>query len=90
MTKMKKDWSCDLEAQEYAEDKDLLIQDAIKAVEETEKDFYVNLVTPANFGHPDHYLVPILQDRFNGAITTRFVDQCGCGGFVLRVTKKSS
>ena len=68
----------------------MLIKDAIKAVEETAEETSVNLVTPAVYGHPDDYLVPILESTFHEEITTKFIDQCGCGGYVLRVKKKSS
>jgi len=82
-----KDWSCDLEAEVYVQDKELLIKDAIKAIEETGDEHFVNLVTPAELGHPDGYLVPILKRTFGDNLSAKFVDQCGCGGFVLKVSK---
>lgn len=84
---MDKDWSMDLEHNEYEFDKDLIIEDGIKAVEETAPGYYVNLVTSNNFGDPEEYLTPLLHEKFGDAINTKFIDQCGCGGYVLRVWK---
>lgn len=84
----RKDWSCGMETEEYEEDIELLKKDAISAIEETGKGFFVNLVTPANHGNPDEYLVPILKKHFGDSIDTKFVDQCGCGGYVLKVKRK--
>ena len=33
-------------------DLELVVRDAIEAVEETAKGYYVNVVTPSNFGNP--------------------------------------
>lgn len=81
-----KSWSCALEHGEYEQDKDLVIKEGIDAVNETEKGYHVNLVTPATFGNPDLYLTTILKEKFGGAINVEFIDQCGCGGYVLRVS----
>jgi len=85
---IEKDWSCGMETEDYEKDMELLITDAFKAVEETGEGYFVNLVTPAIHGSPEQYLVPVLINRFGSTITTKFVDQCGCGGYVLKVTKK--
>jgi putative CGCGG family rSAM target protein len=84
---MEKDWSMDLEHNEYEFDKNLIMEDGIKAVEETAPGYYVNLVTSNNFGDPEEYLTPLLIEKFGDAIQTKFIDQCGCGGYVLRVWK---
>ncbi|MCD8510994.1 MAG: CGCGG family rSAM-modified RiPP protein [Bacillus sp. (in: Bacteria)] len=84
---MGKSWSASLEHGEYAEDKELVIQHSIEAVEETEAGTYVNLVTPDNFGNPEEYLNPVLVERFGDGITAKYISQCGCGGYVLRVYK---
>ena len=47
----------------------------------------MNVVTPSNFGNPDDYLTAALEGYFKEAITTKFIDQCGCGGYVLLVCK---
>lgn len=82
-----KNWSMDLEHNEYEFDKELIIEDGLKAVEETAPGYYVNLVTSNNFGNPDQYLTPLLIERFADTIKIKFIDQCGCGGYVLRVWK---
>jgi putative CGCGG family rSAM target protein len=84
---MDKNWSISLEHEEYSMDMDLVIKDGIEAVEKTGKGFYVNLVTPASFGNPDDYLEEALMKYFGSGIEMKFIDQCGCGGYVLRVWK---
>lgn len=86
---MEKNWSISLEHDEYEKNKDLVVKDAIDAVKQTSKGHYVNLVTPANFGNPNEYLADPLHSYFKDKICTKFIDQCGCGGYVLRVWKNS-
>ncbi|HYK75122.1 MAG TPA: CGCGG family rSAM-modified RiPP protein [Pseudoneobacillus sp.] len=85
---MNKDWTKDLEHDEYEHDIDLIITDAIEAVKRTERGFYVNLVTSHHFGNPIHYLHPLLEVLFKDSISIKFISQCGCGGYVLRVWKR--
>lgn len=82
-----KNWSISLEHEEYEHNRDLVIGDAIDAVKETAKGFYVNVVTPAAFGNPDEYLTTELLLEFGNEIDVKYIDQCGCGGHVLRVWK---
>lgn len=84
---VEKCWSIDLEHDEYESNQAMIIEDGIKAVEETDIGYYVNLVTSANFGNPDLYLTPHLKKRFDNRIQAKFINQCGCGGYVLRVWK---
>lgn len=84
-----KDHSVGLEHDEYAHNIDLVIQDAIKAVANTGVGYYVNVVTPDTFGNPMHYLTSILDEHFQDSIRYQYIDQCGCGGYVLRVWKLS-
>jgi putative CGCGG family rSAM target protein len=84
---MDKNWSMNLEEPEYEEDINLLIEEAIDAVRQTEQGFYVNLVTPKVFGNPKEYLASLLDDVFNESIHHKYIDQCGCGGYVYRVWK---
>ncbi|MDF2854596.1 MAG: putative rSAM target protein family [Neobacillus sp.] len=84
---MDRDWTMDLEHDEYEQDIDLIINDALKAVEETNVGCYVNLVTAATFGSPVDYLNPLLNEVFKNKINVKYIDQCGCGGYVLRVWK---
>jgi putative CGCGG family rSAM target protein len=84
-----KNWSISLEHEEYVMNMELVITDAIKAVEKTGKGYYVNVVSPASFGNPDDYLAAALLTHFGSSIEMKFIDQCGCGGYVLRVWKNN-
>ncbi|MBS4214485.1 MULTISPECIES: CGCGG family putative rSAM-modified RiPP protein [Neobacillus] len=85
---MEKNWSISLEHEDYEHDKELVIVDAIDAVQQTAKGYYVNVVTPAVFGNPDEYLTKELFSKFGAEIDVMFIDQCGCGGYVFRVWKR--
>lgn len=85
---IKKDWSCAMESEEYMDNIDLTIKDSLIAVEDTAQGYYVNLVTHESLGNPDSFLIPTLEEKYGDNIEIRFIDQCGCGGYVLRVTKK--
>ncbi|MFT4414094.1 CGCGG family rSAM-modified RiPP protein [Fredinandcohnia humi] len=85
---MKKDWSIDLEHGDYERNISLVIEDGLKAIHVTESGYYVNLVTPAVFGNPVHYMTDPILNRFQSGVTLKFIDQCGCGGYVLRAWKK--
>ncbi len=84
---MKGNWSINLELEEYVSDRELILKDAIQAIIDTETGCYVNLAVAENHGNPDAYLLPVLQNRFGNKVNVRFIDQCGCGGYVYRVTK---
>lgn len=84
---MDKDWTKDLEHDEYQFDIDLIINDALQAVEDTNKGKFVNLVTASQFGNPADYLKPLIEGLYPGKVKIKYIDQCGCGGYVLRVWK---
>lgn len=84
---MEQNWSISLEHGNYASDLELLISDAMAAVSQTAKGYYVNIVTPAELGYPDNYLTEALLIYFGNKADTQFINQCGCGGYVLRVWK---
>jgi putative CGCGG family rSAM target protein len=84
---MDKDWTKDLEHDEYEEDIDLILKDALQAVEDTKEGCFVNLVTSEAFGNPVDYLQPLLEKMYTNKVKIKFIDQCGCGGYVLRVWK---
>jgi putative CGCGG family rSAM target protein len=86
---MDTNWSISLEHDDYERNLELVVQDAIEAVERTTKGFYVNLVTPAAHGNPEDYLAGALISYFHQDIQTKYIDQCGCGGFVFRVWKNN-
>lgn len=76
-------WSANLEDPEHADDRDLVVEEALDAVRATTSGTHVNLVTHGEQGHPEEYLYPILHEEFDA--TVEYVDQCGCGGHVTRV-----
>ncbi|MFC7098919.1 CGCGG family rSAM-modified RiPP protein [Halobaculum marinum] len=82
-------WSAKLEEPRHADDEALVCEEAIDAVERTTVGVHVNLVTHGDLGHPETYLYPALSDRFGDDVDWTFVDRCGCGGYVTRVTKES-
>ncbi len=82
-----KDWSASLEHDEYAGDRDLVIRHALEAIDETADGCYVNLVTPNVFGNPVDYLSELIREKYGDTVSAKFIDQCGCGGYVLRVFK---
>ncbi|WP_256815824.1 hypothetical protein [Cytobacillus sp. Bac17] len=53
---MEKNWSVSLEHGEYVNNLGLLINDAMEAVSQTAKGYYVNIVTPGKLENPDDYL----------------------------------
>jgi putative CGCGG family rSAM target protein len=77
-------WSATLEGPEHAADRNLVVEEAIEAVERTASGVHVNLVTHGDHGHPSSYLYPVLTERFDD-VEIEYVDQCGCGGHVTRV-----
>lgn len=84
---MGKNWSVNLETEDYMLDRDLVVDDSIQAILDTQPGYFVNLAVAENHGNPDNYLIPVLQERFGDKVDIRFIDQCGCGGYVYRVTR---
>lgn len=76
-------WSANLEQPEHAEDRQLVLEQAIDAIEHTTSGNHVNLVTHGEHGHPETYLYDALEDHFDG-VDLEYVQQCGCGGHVTR------
>ncbi|MEF8881202.1 MAG: CGCGG family rSAM-modified RiPP protein [Halapricum sp.] len=77
-------WSANLENPEHAEDRGLVVAQAIDAVRHTAPGNHVNLVTHGNHGHPEEYLFETLGERYSG-VEIAYVKRCGCGGHVTRV-----
>lgn len=76
-------WSANLEKPHHGESQTLVVDEALDAVTQTASGCHVNLVTHTNHGHPSEYLYDELDERFDYAY--EYVDQCGCGGHVVRV-----
>lgn len=77
-------WSANLEQPEHADNRELVVAQAIEAVRHTATGNHVNLVTHSQQGHPEDYLFDALTDAVDG-IEVTYVQQCGCGGYVTRV-----
>ena len=78
-------WSANLEGPEHAADRDVLVEQALSAVEHTATGNHLNLVTHGDHGHPETYLYDALDAEYGERIEWEYVDQCGCGGHVVRV-----
>jgi putative CGCGG family rSAM target protein len=79
-------WSANLEKAQYEDDRPLLEDHAIEAIEHTAGGYHVNLVTHKAHGHPEEFLYETLETRFqDGDVQWEYVEQCGCGGHVVRV-----
>ncbi|GAA0544588.1 CGCGG family rSAM-modified RiPP protein [Halorubrum ejinorense] len=78
-------WSANLEGPDHADDRDRLVSQAIDAVEHTAAGNRVNLVTHGAHGHPEEYLFDALEAAFDDGVDWEYVEQCGCGGHVVRV-----
>lgn len=81
----KNSWSANLEKPEHGEDRELVVRQAIDAIEHTAEGYHVNLVTHENHGHPSEYLYAALEAEFGGeSVEWEYIEQCGCGGHVVR------
>jgi putative CGCGG family rSAM target protein len=76
-------WSANLEQPQHAEDPEIVISQAVDAIEHTTAGNHVNLVTHGDLGHPESYLYDALSERVDG-VDLEYVEQCGCGGYVVR------
>ncbi len=79
-------WSANLEKPHHADDRTLVVTQGIDAVENTASGYHVNLVTHGDHGHPETYLYDALDEAFGDAVEWDYVEQCGCGGHVTRVS----
>ncbi|MFB6121395.1 MAG: CGCGG family rSAM-modified RiPP protein [Halobacteriaceae archaeon] len=77
-------WSANLEEPRHADDRALVVAQAIDAVRHTAPGHHVNLVSHGDHGHPEEYLFAALDAAFEEA-EYEFVERCGCGGYVTRV-----
>jgi putative CGCGG family rSAM target protein len=77
-------WSANLEKPHHAGDRELVVSQAIDAIEHTATGNHVNLVTHGDNGHPGEYLYEAIDAEYGEAATLEYVEQCGCGGHVTR------
>jgi len=78
-------WSANLEQPRHAESRELLVEQALSAIEHTAPGNHVNLVTHGDHGHPETYLYEALE-KSDADLRWEYVEQCGCGGHVTRVS----
>jgi len=78
-------WSASLEGPEHAANPELVVEQAVEAVERTAEGYHVNLVTRGDLGHPETYLFDALDAEIDRPCCWEYVEQCGCGGYVTRV-----
>jgi putative CGCGG family rSAM target protein len=78
-------WSANLEKPRHADDSAVVVEEALAAVAHTTAGTHVNLVTHADHGHPETYLYDALSDEYDDGTDWEYVEQCGCGGHVVRV-----
>ena len=78
-------WSADLEGPEYEDDREKVVNDALDAVRRTARGYFVNLVTHGSHGDPRGYLHDAVSGEFGDEVRVKYVDRCGCGGYVTRV-----
>src|SRR6056297_453614 len=78
-------WSANLEKPHHGQDRELVLEQAEDAIEHTAPGNHVNLVTHGDHGHPESYLYDALDCEFGESIDREYVEQCGCGGHVVRV-----
>lgn len=79
-------WSANLERPVHGERLSAVVVGALDAVEHTAPGYHVNLVTHGSHGRPESYLGPVLDEEFGESVDWSYIEQCGCGGHVLRVT----
>jgi putative CGCGG family rSAM target protein len=77
-------WSANLEKPQHADDRDLVVTQALDAVDHTAPGNHVNVVTHANHGHPEAFLFDAFDEELDDA-EWEYVEQCGCGGHVTCV-----
>jgi putative CGCGG family rSAM target protein len=84
-----KNWSLNLEDPYYEMRPDVMLEESLVAIRETNLGFYVNLVTPGKNGDPRDWLITHLKEQLNLENVEwkeiRYIDECGCGGHVTRV-----
>lgn len=78
-------WAADLETAKHAEDRELVVAEALDAVGQTRTGQHVDLITHRAHGHPATYLYPVLES-LDDALEITDPGRCDCGGYVSRVS----
>lgn len=83
------DWSINLEDACFEQDSDELFREALEAVRNTAQGYFVNLVVAGSVGDPEQEFVSDLTRRLREeeipVLDVCYIDECGCGGHVIRV-----
>lgn len=77
-------WVADLGTADHAENRQLLVAEAVDAVEQTIRGIHVDIVTHERHGHPSDYLYANLRS-IGASIEITDEGRCDCGGYVTRV-----
>jgi len=89
LTVKERDWSLNLEDVYYVEHPEEILPECLTGAAKTAPGCYVNIVTPGECGDPHQWLIPQLTAKLEEAGISfkeiRYIDQCGCGGHVIRV-----
>ncbi len=59
-------WSANLEKPHHTDDRDLLVEQAVEAVQHTTDGHHVNLVTHGTQSHPSEYLFEAVREGVDG------------------------
>lgn len=78
-------WAADLETDAHAADRQLVVDEALDAVDQTRPGQYVDLVTHERHGHPSTYLYEPIRS-LDLQVDVYDEGRCHCGGYVTRVT----
>lgn len=78
-------WTADLTSPRHRADRELVVAEAVDAVDQTAEGTVVEIVTPAIHGNPDAYLCEALSSAAEGA-AVRYRGRCECGSYAMAVT----
>ncbi|MFB6195273.1 MAG: hypothetical protein ABEI80_03815 [Haloplanus sp.] len=78
-------WVADLETDDHAAERRLIVAEAVDAVEQTRAGRFVDLVTHERHGHPASYLHEAVR-AVDRPVALSDEGRCSCGGYVTRVT----
>lgn len=85
------DWSLNLEDEDYAKHPDRMLQEIVEAAASTMPGCYVNVVVHEQAGDPRDGLMDRVEAALNQVgipdAAIRYIDQCGCGGYVFRICR---
>ncbi|MGA8943930.1 MAG: CGCGG family rSAM-modified RiPP protein [Thermoactinomyces sp.] len=83
------DWSINLEDEWFEQNPAKLFREAVEAARNTAQGYFVNLVVPGSVREPEREFVSdlarCLREENIPVQDICYIDQCGCGGHVIRV-----